>query len=242
MKPDRIILVRHGQSEGNVNKKIYKEIPDYSIPLTEEGHTQAMLVGKKLAKIIGAAPVQFYVSPFWRTRQTFLNIANQFLSTNIQYYEDPRLREQEWGQELVERKGVDWDEEKARDAYGHFYWRFPEGESCADVFDRMSDFMGTLFRDFEKPSFPRNVIIVTHGMAIRLFIMRFFHASVEEFESWANPRNCEYLLLERGDTEKYQLLTPMRIHEVHHDYQFPWSLWTEKFQHLGQVKVPWDSK
>jgi len=187
---------------------------------------------------MGPNPVHFYVSPFWRTRQTFLDIANEFPQHLISYYEDPRLREQEWGQDMVTATGVKWKQEKARNDYGHMYFRFYNGESCADVYDRMSDFMGTMFRDFKKESFPRNVIIVTHGMAMRCFIMRFFHTSVEEFESWANPRNCEYLLLERQNNGKYVLTTPMRLHEVRHDFQFDWSKWTKKFPHLGKPKVP----
>ncbi len=238
MKPERIILVRHGQSEGNVNKEIYKEKPDYSVLLTPKGHEQAKNVGEELARLIGYSPVQFYVSPFWRTRQTFLNIAAQFPPSCVHYYEDSRLREQEWGQDMVARKGIDWDGARARDAYGHYYYRFSDGESCADVYDRMSDFMGTMFRDFEKENFPRNVIIVTHGMAMRCFMMRWFHTSVEEFESWANPKNCEYLLLERQESGKYQLKTPMRLHEVRHEYQFDWAKWAGKDAHFGEPKVP----
>jgi broad specificity phosphatase PhoE len=34
------------------------------------------------------------------------------------------------------------------------------------------------------------VLIVTHGLTIRCFVMRFLHLSVEEFDSLANPRNC----------------------------------------------------
>ncbi len=112
--------------------------------------------------------------------------------------------------------------EEYRDKYGHFYYRFRDGgESCADVFDRVSDFMNTMFRDFNKSDFPRNVVVVTHGMTMRLFIMRWFHCSVEEFESWANIKNCHYLLLERGENEKYELKTPLRKHKIRHDFQFP---------------------
>jgi len=238
MKPDRIIIERHGQSEGNANKDVYKTVPDYAITLTEKGHQQAELAAEEIAAMIGNHHVQFYVSPFWRTRQTFLHIAEKLSAEKISYYEDLRLREQEWGQDMVNRPGIHWDQEKARENYGHTYYRFGDGESCADVYDRMSDFMGTMFRDFQKEDFPRNVVIVTHGMAMRCFIMRWFHCPVEEFESWANPRNCEYLLLERGDDEKYKLVTPMRPHEVRHPYQFDWSKWTTKYKHLGASKVP----
>lgn len=37
MKPNKLFLVRHGESEGNVNKSIYAEKPDYTLELTEAG-------------------------------------------------------------------------------------------------------------------------------------------------------------------------------------------------------------
>lgn len=221
MKPERIFIVRHGQSQGNVDREIYKDIPDYALQLTPLGVEQAAKVGHDIAQIIRGESIQFYVSPFWRTRQTYLGIVKENSSSKISYYEDPRLREQEWNQKLGSRGGYRDNEEVDRDNYGHFYYRFNGGESCADVFDRVSDFMGTMFRDFKKSTFPRNVIIVSHGMTMRLFIMRWFHASVEEFETWGNPKNCEVLLLGRRDDEKYSLVTPLRRHKLRHNFQFP---------------------
>lgn len=221
MKPERIFIVRHGQSQGNVDREIYKDIPDYALQLTPLGVEQAAKVGHDIAQIIRGESIQFYVSPFWRTRQTYLGIVKENSASKISYYEDPRLREQEWNQKLGSRGGYRDNEEVDRDNYGHFYYRFNGGESCADVFDRVSDFMGTMFRDFKKPTFPRNAIIVSHGMTMRLFIMRWFHVSVEEFETWGNPKNCEVLLLERRDDEKYSLVTPLRRHKIRHNFQFP---------------------
>lgn len=223
MKPDKIFIIRHGQSQGNVDREVYKTIPDYALQLTELGHQQAIEVGKKISSIIGNQSVQYYVSPFWRTRQTYLGIRKNLASDRVSYYEDPRLREQEWSQRLGSRGGYRDNEELERDEYGHFYYRFDKGgESCADVFDRVSDFMGTMSRDFSKPSFPNNAIIVSHGMTMRLFIMRWFHVSVEEFETWANPKNCEYLLLELRRNGKYELVTPLRKHPLRHKFQFPY--------------------
>ena len=221
MKPDRIILVRHGESDGNVNKEIYKDIPDYSLQLTPKGVAQAQEAGKKIVDIIGDTECQFYVSPFWRTRQTYLQIAKNFSLNNIRFYEDLRLREQEWGQDMVSREGYSHDKENDRDSYGHTYYRFRDGESCADVFDRVSDFMGTMFRDFRKDDFPRNCVVVSHGMTIRLFLMRFFHASVEEFERWSNPKNCQLFILERQPNGKYILNGKLRTHTLKHKFQFP---------------------
>jgi broad specificity phosphatase PhoE len=227
MKPDRIFVVRHGQSIGNADKSVYKDIPDYALTLTPKGEQQAEDVGKELKTIIGPEEsVQFYVSPFWRTRQTYMGIRKSFPIPDpdlYKFYEDPRLREQEWGQNMDTRGDVGFIEkvEEYRDSYGHFYYRFRDGgESCADVFDRVSDFLNTLHRDFKKKDFPRNVVIVTHGMTMRLFIMRWFHSSVEEFESWGNPKNCGYYLLHREENERYVLKTPLRIHKLRHEFQF----------------------
>ncbi len=222
MKPLRIFLVRHGQSTGNVDKQVYAEVPDYALSLTDLGRQQARTVGVELRNIIGNESVHFYVSPFWRTRQTYLGIS---LSFGIHsYYEDARLREQEWGQNMESREGYKDKVEEYRDSYGHFYYRFRDGgESCADVYDRASDMINTMHRDFEKKDFPENVIIVTHGMTMRLFLMRWFHSDVEEFESWGNPHNGGYILLEKNDKNKYNLVTKMRTHTLRHDWQFDWA-------------------
>jgi len=230
MKPQNIFIVRHGQSVGNVNKEVYRDIPDYALQLTDLGHTQAYETGKELAKLVDPAiPVQFYVSPFWRTRQTFLGVQKSF--PNFVYYEDPRLREQEWGQNMESREGYSEKIEEYRDGYGHFYYRFRDGgESCADVFDRVSDFMNTMFRDFQKVNFPRNVVVVTHGMTMRLFIMRWFHVTVEEFESWGNPKNGGFFHLKLcNENEKYDMVTPLRIHKLRHNFQFDWGQHAEYF-------------
>ena len=52
MKPKRIILIRHGESEGNVDRAIYNVKPDYALELTEKGKQQARDVGKKLADLV----------------------------------------------------------------------------------------------------------------------------------------------------------------------------------------------
>ncbi|MBK7130447.1 MAG: histidine phosphatase family protein [Crocinitomicaceae bacterium] len=220
MKPNKLFLVRHGESEGNVNKSIYAEKPDYTLELTEAGKNQAYEAGKRLKAMIGDETVFFYVSPMWRTRTTFEEIAKSFDKSKITYREEPRIREQEWGHLRTqdESKIV----EKARDAYGTFYYRIPDGESAADVYDRISDFFGTLHRDFLKSDFPQNTVIITHGMAIRLFLMKWFHWTVEEFELLANPSNCAIVEFVRDDTGKYKLISDVKKWDsTFHNYSRP---------------------
>lgn len=227
MKPKRIFLIRHGESEGNVDKSIYKTKPDYALSLTPKGIEQANETGQKIKEIIGEESITFYISPFWRARETYLGVSKylneQFVTSDGMPYEDPRLREQEWGCRQSQNRQDNLEPE--RDSYGHFYFRFPDGESCADVFDRVSDFLNTLHRDFEKDLMAENVGIVFHGMTLRVFIMRWFHLSVEEFELLANPKNGQFFILEYNSlTDKYYLSTPLENYPTrHHPYQFDWS-------------------
>jgi broad specificity phosphatase PhoE len=222
MKPNRIILIRHGESIANIDKSRHGQQPDYTMHLTDAGKQQAVNVGRDLHSLINGESAFFYVSPYWRTRETFEGIAKSMQNEKICYREEPRLREQEWGHLREIDHGARVDAE--RDAFGTFYFRLPDGESAADVYDRVSDFFGSLHRDFEKPDFCNNAVIVTHGMTIRLFLMRWFHWTVEEFEEVANPKNCCLIVLEKNENGKYVLKTLMEKHRVGHSFQRPLSV------------------
>ena len=96
-----------------------------------------------------------------------------------------------------------------RDQFGTFFYRVPGGESGADVYDRLSGAMDTIHRDFQKDDFPPNMIVVSHGLTIRLFLMRWFHWTVEEFEKLRNPKNCQYYILDKMPDNKYEMKTEM---------------------------------
>jgi broad specificity phosphatase PhoE len=187
MKPKRIILVRHGESEGNIDRNTYAVKPDFKLILTNTGKQQAIEAGEILKKITGEEKVMFYVSPLWRTRMTFEYLAEHYDPLLFSWKEDPRLREQEWGHFRDLKANIEIDDE--RNKFGTFYYRIKDGESCADVYDRISDFMHSMYRDFEKENFPPNAVLVTHGMTLRLFLMRWFQWTVEEFETLRNPKN-----------------------------------------------------
>ena len=211
MKPKRIILIRHGESEANIDRYEFAKRPDYTIELTERGRQQARMAGVRLKELVGDESLYFYVSPFWRTRSTFEEVARSFPREQFHYNEEPRLREQEWG---YLRTQEEFDQVcKDRKLYGTFYYRFPGGEAGSDVYDRINDLLGSLFRDFNHPQFPDNCVLVTHSLAIRLFVMRFFHLTVEEFEEMMAPDNGELVVLERTD-DNYRLTTPLRHSET----------------------------
>ena len=77
------------------------------------------------------------------------------------------------------------------------------------MYDRVSIFLETLHRDFRKSDYPENVLIVTHGVTLRLFLMRWFHWSVEEFELLRNPLNCQIVIMQKDSNDKYNLISEL---------------------------------
>jgi broad specificity phosphatase PhoE len=87
----KILLVRHGESEGNVDRTVHSKMADHAIPLSERGHQQARRAGEFLGKWFtdneasivmsnplqplvhvgsGKLPFRLWNSPYLRTRQT----------------------------------------------------------------------------------------------------------------------------------------------------------------------------
>ena len=212
MKPKRIILVRHGQSLGNADPDHYETTPDYALHLTEQGVVQAQAAGGQILDLIGDESVKAYVSPWYRTRQTLESISAVLGDQVVRSVEDPRIREQEWGHLRSVDSMLRLVQERIE--FSPFYYRLPDGESGADVYDRISTFLETLHRDFEKSNFPDNALIVTHGMTLRVFLMRWFHWTVEYFERVRNPENAEVVIMELGEDGRYLLATTMRLRDV----------------------------
>ena len=180
-----IKLVRHGESEANVGRVSSLDVGDHHIPLSELGAKQAREAGRRIgADFLENALV--YASPYRRTRETLAGIlegAGVDKEAGLRVYEDPRLREVEHGYEEVAAQ------EELRKVHGWFYYRFRGGESPADCYDRTSNFLESMMRQAERKKADR-VLIVTHGLTIRCFVMRFLHLSVEQFDALGNPKNC----------------------------------------------------
>ncbi|KAI3470581.1 hypothetical protein Pfo_027244 [Paulownia fortunei] len=226
--PKRIILVRHGESEGNEDETVLEYVPNYKIKLNKKGSHQAQMTGSKIRDIVSENvecrnwKVFFYVSPSNRTRETVEEITRRgdtFPKDKVVgVREECRLREQHFGnfQELEERKRI----KRTRNRYGKFFYRVPDGESSADVYDRVSTFLEGLWRDMETNKFSNgssdelNLIVVSHGLTILLFLMKWFNWTVDQFEGLTNPRNCEYRVLQLGLNGEYSLAVHHQVEEL----------------------------
>ncbi len=219
-RPRRIVLVRHGESQGNIDDSIYETIPDHALTLTPKGVEQVTATGRRLRAYLKDEPITMYASPYVRTRQTVDALGLGVWSEDVRI--EPRLREQDWANfqdpaDIAAQK-------RLRNDYGHFYYRFTHGESGSDVYDRVSTFLESLWRYIEAvpstrgrpPMSEQNLVIVTHGLTMRLFCMRWFHWSVEYFESLENPVNGGHVVLLRQPNLKYRLEEPFV--QWHRDY------------------------
>ncbi|AEO71363.1 uncharacterized protein THITE_50845 [Thermothielavioides terrestris NRRL 8126] len=220
-KPRLIIVIRHAQSEGNKNRDIHQTVPDHRVKLTPEGWQQAYEAGRRLRALLRADDtLHFFTSPYRRARETTEGILatltsddpdpSPFKRSNIKVYEEPRLREQDFGnfQPCSAEMERMWQE---RADYGHFFYRIPNGESAADAYDRISGFNESLWRQFGEDDFASVCVLVTHGLMSRVFLMKWYHFSVEYFEDLRNINHCEFLIMRRNDENgKYILENKLR--------------------------------
>lgn len=166
--------------------------------------------------------IQFFTSPYRRTRETTEGILSTltsndaeqgpspFLRQDIKVYEEPRLREQDFGnfQPCSAEMERMWQE---RADYGHFFYRIPNGESAADAYDRVSGFNESLWRQFGDADFPSVCVLVTHGLMTRIFLMKWYHWSVEYFEDLRNVNHCETIVMKQNlDNGKFVLQNELR--------------------------------
>ncbi|PHH51814.1 Phosphoglycerate mutase-like protein AT74 [Ceratocystis fimbriata CBS 114723] len=216
-KPRLIILIRHAQSEGNKNRDIHQTIPDHRVKLTPEGWQQAYEAGRRLKAMLRPDDtLHFFTSPYRRTRETTEGILSTlteddspFERPDIKVYEEPRLREQDFGnfQPCSAEMERMWQE---RADYGHFFYRIPNGESAADAYDRISGFNESLWRQFGEDDFASVCVLVTHGLLCRVFLMKWYHFTVEYFEDLRNINHCEFLIMNQEENGKYTLENKLR--------------------------------
>jgi 2,3-bisphosphoglycerate-dependent phosphoglycerate mutase len=213
----RIFLVRHGESLGNLDGKAYRQFGDHNVPLSEWGYRQALAAGAAIAACLARAPdagrqkLRIWYSPFLRTRQSkdaLLEILPTAIVGDVR--EDYLLREQDFGlfteiYDHAEQKQKFPDEfekwARLRSNSGKFYARPPDGESRADVAQRVRLFLQTVMH--EASNGHDTIVIVGHGVTNRAFEMNFLQHTVEWFERSENPGNADVTLIEGTPAQGY---------------------------------------
>ena len=231
-------MVRHGESEANADKELWKTIPDNLLGLTAKGQDQARRAGVRIEEIlkqVKAQRVHLIISPFERTLQTAHYLRMAFEDKIVRTEIESRIREQEVGNLQGDEFGIYRSQQKK---VGRFWYRFPtvrceattqcqnnrfcltiialflQGESGADVLDRAKSWWheSVLTVNQRVGYAPVDaIVVVTHGLTMRHILTQLFGWSPTTFHSVWNARNCDMYVL-RKDL-KYPGLSPFALDE-----------------------------
>jgi broad specificity phosphatase PhoE len=164
--PKRIVLVRHGESQGNVIAKddaVHPSIANHQFALTERGREQARITGEYLRDQFGAFDTCF-CSSFLRTEETL-----RWMMPRERAVHDARLNE--WWRGIwhsLPKTVVEEHfpvEKVIQEREGRYHYRAPGGENGPDVELRIRSFITDL-RLFHAGE---TVLISGHGNWIILF-------------------------------------------------------------------------
>ncbi|GAA3401004.1 histidine phosphatase family protein [Pseudarthrobacter polychromogenes] len=173
-----LLLIRHGESEGNVAatdarmagaEVIAVPARDADVNLSGTGQEQAKALGAALARIAEEfRPDAVVSSPYARAFQT-AEIAVEAAGWPVKVQLDERLRDRELGiLDRLTRLGVEKrypEEAERREWLGKMYYRPPGGESWADVALRLRSVLDEL----NNLGSGHRVMLVCHDALIMLF-------------------------------------------------------------------------
>ncbi|MCC2658389.1 MAG: phosphoglycerate mutase [Panacagrimonas sp.] len=238
MWPNRLWLVRHGQSAGNVARDLAEsgrlplidiDTRDADTPLSDVGREQSAALGRWFARQRSERRPEFIlVSPYVRAQQTAKAIADALglPAKAPTMLIDERLREKEFG--ILDRYTVhgirskypELDELRRR--VGKFYFRPPGGESWCDVILRLRGMSELITREYVG----RRVLVVAHQVIVSCFRYLLEHldeAGVLAIDRAADVPNCSVTTFSHDATlgprggmrlESANVVTPVERSEV----------------------------
>ena len=176
--PERLWIVRHGESAGNVARDaayasgvavIDIAHRDVDVPLSPLGEQQSEALGAWFAALPEKErPTVMLTSPFLRARETGASIGRAGgTAPDAATIVDERLREKEFGTlDRLTKLGIEqrYPEQAAlRARIGKFYYRPPGGESWCDVILRLRSVLDTISLHHSGGS---RVLVVAHQVIV----------------------------------------------------------------------------
>lgn len=178
-----------------VRTKFALNVSDYATPLTEEGWRQSIETGKGISEFL-PVPDIVLCSPYQRTRCTFAGIdsGSQWKLDPEIVIMDDRIREQEHGLSLLYNDSRIFqtfhpEQKYLKDLLGNYWYQYPQGESVAEVRDRIRMITDTIIREYSG----LHVLIITHHLTILSIRANFERMSPEQFlqiDEKEKPINC----------------------------------------------------
>jgi broad specificity phosphatase PhoE len=202
--PEKLWIVRHGQSAGNVARdeaqaanadRLAVEGRDVDVPLSALGVQQARALGGWFADLPpNMFPDAALASPYARAIRTaeLIREAGGF-APNEPICVDERLREKEFGiLDGFTTTGVTNlfpDQARFRATLGKFYHRPPGGESWCDVILRLRSLLDTIALHYAG----RRVVIVAHQVVVlclRYIIEKLDERAILAIDAEGDVSNC----------------------------------------------------
>ena len=172
-----LYFIRHGQTVWNVENKICGAT---DIELTDLGHEQAIMTGKKIVEE-GILADEILYSPLVRASETARHISE---ITGIPARMEPRLKEQNFGKyESTPRDGKEFAKAKEQ-----FVCRYEGGESMLHLAQRIYN----LLDEIKEESDQKTYILVAHNGIARV-VQSYFHEMTNEEFAKFGVRNCSVM-------------------------------------------------
>lgn len=211
----RLYLIRHAESYGNIKGKI---ISTTDFELTEKGIAQSQRIGQKIGAELDGTLTSAYCSSLARARQTLTEILHSIGQETLEITESDSLKEMNLG--LLE--GMTWEERRQK--YPEIdldeklsLLQAPYGESYQDVKKRCQTFIE---RYLEKRDNDRNIIIVSHGITLRILTNLLLNRPDDDINclNWMENTALTELVWEK-ESHTYQII---RLND---------------YSHLGELKT-----
>lgn len=191
----RLLIVRHAEAEGNVNRKFHGWT-DSSI--TEKGHIQAKLLAEKLKDVDIDV---LYSSSLKRTLQTAQYISEAKQLPIIRTDKLKEINGGDWEERTWDELPKLWPKEYETWETSQHIHQMPNGESMSELQDRVS-------KEIEKiisQNHGKNICIVTHGTAIKTLICYFKKLNLCEMRNIIWHDNTSVTIVDYVD-ENYEIL------------------------------------
>jgi broad specificity phosphatase PhoE len=203
--PERLWIVRHGESAGNVARdaahaaglsRIDIEARDVDVPLSVLGEAQGAALGRWFAAMAPEERPQIVLtSPYRRAQATaeLVATAGGLAADAPQAVVDERLREREFG--ILDRltsagiRQFHPEQAEFRRVVGKFYHRPPGGESWCDVILRLRSALDTVSLHYPQ----KRVLIVGHQVVVlclRYLLEGLDEAALMAIDAQGDVVNC----------------------------------------------------
>ena len=189
----RLILVRHGESEGNLKREFHGQ---YMSDLTEKGHVQADCT----AKFLDTFHIdKIYSSDIPRAYSTALHTANRKGRDVIKEQGVREIRAGKWEQMKFDDIMVEYPEDYDIWHNNISECRCPGGESVRELSERVIETVNKIAQENDG----KTVMIATHATPLRALICYFSGNSPEYMKElkWVPNASVTVVEYEKGEFE-----------------------------------------